>query len=376
MPRALIVGAGVTGATVAHLLAQAGVECVVLEGQPSAGGLIRSATMNGVLYEPHGSHIFHTNERWIWDFVTGLVPFNDYRHRVDILAGGGVYNWPLRRSDITRQPDAVQIEAELRVCRQSTATEPEPADNFEDWCLGLMGPTLYRRFVRPYTIKQWGRDPRELSAAWAPRRISIREDENPYLFLDSYQGWPAGGGGYTDLIDALLADRLIELRVSSPVTVAELPDLVGEQRCDVAILTCPLDAFCGDRLGSLPWRGVLVQSVFIEHVALAQTAMVVNYPGPEFPFIRVHETKHASGQRVAGTVLGFEFTGAPARHYPIEDGASRALNDRYAEVVRAAAAGTPAYFAGRLASFRYLNVDECIAEAHGVASSALSGLHR
>jgi UDP-galactopyranose mutase len=388
MVRALIVGAGVTGSTVAHVLARAGAESVVLEGQDAPGGLIRSATMNGVLYEPHGSHIFHTDERWIWDFVTGLVPFNDYRHRVDILAAGGVYNWPLRGSDIARQPDSAQISAELRDRRGvgaserdgtagergHTAHERDGAENFEDWCLGLTGPTLYERFIRPYTQKQWGRDPRELSSSWAPRRISIRWDENPYLFRDRFQGWPAGGAGYTDLIDALLAHGLIELRVASPVRLPDLPRLVREHACDAVVLTCPLDQLCQDSLGALPWRGILVRSVFVPHVELAQSAMVVNYPGLEFPFIRVHETKHASRQTGPGTVLGFEFTGAPARHYPVEDPASRTLNERYRQVVREALAATPAYFGGRLATYRYLNIDECIAEAHAVASSLLAGL--
>jgi UDP-galactopyranose mutase len=374
MPRALIVGAGVTGSTVAHVLAQAGVECMLFEGQDLPGGLIRSATMNGVLYEPHGSHVFHTNEQWIWDFVTALVPFNDYHHRVDILAAGGVYNWPLRASDIARQPDAAQIRAELRDRREVAVTERAGAENFEDWCLRLMGPTLYGRFVAPYTRKQWGRDPRELSPSWAPRRISIREDENPYLFLDRFQGWPAGGAGYTDLIDALLAHGLIELRVASPVTLPDLPLLMREHGCDAVVLTCPLDQFCEASHGELPWRGILVSSMFVGHVELAQSAMVVNYPGVEFPFIRVHETKHASGQTGPGTVLGFEFTGAPARHYPVEDPASRALNDHYKEVVRDALVATPAYFGGRLANYRYINIDECIAEAHAVASSLLAGL--
>ena len=374
MPRALIVGAGVTGSTVAHVLAQAGVQCVLFEGQDLPGGLIRSSTMNGVLYEPHGSHIFHTNERYIWDFVTALVPFNDYRHRVDILAAGAIYNWPLRGSDIARQPDAEQIRAELRDRPEVVATERDGAENFEAWCLRMMGATLYERFVRPYTRKQWGRDPRELSSSWAPRRISIRWDENPNLFLDSFQGWPAGGAGYTDLIDALLAHELIEIRVASPVTLSDLPLLVREHACDAVVLTCPLDHFCQEGLGALTWRGILVRSVYVGHVELAQSAMVVNYPGLEFPFIRVHETKHASRQTGPGTVLGFEFTGAPARHYPVEDPASRALNERYKEVVRDALAATPAYFGGRLANYRYINIDQCIAEAHAVASALLAGL--
>jgi UDP-galactopyranose mutase len=330
--------------------------------------------MEGVLYEPHGSHIFHTNERWIWDFVTSLVPFNDYRHRVDILAGGGIFNWPLLGKDIMRQPDAERIREELEKRRHVSPADRPEDENFEEWCLSLMGPTLYERFVRPYTCKQWGREPRELSALWAPRRVAVRWDDNPFLFLDRFQGWPAGGSGYTGLIDVLLDIGRIELRLACAIRLQRLAAVVHESACQAVLLTCPLDELCEERLGVLPWRGILVQSVFVPHVDLAQGAMVVNYPGLEFPFIRIHETKHASRQQCTGTVLGFEFPGVRARHYPVEDVQSRALNERYKSLVRSSLGVTPTYFAGRLANYRYINMDECIADAHTVASSLLASL--
>ena len=177
------------------------------------------------------------------------------------------------------------------------------AANFEEWCLDLMGPVLYERYIKPYTEKQWGRPARELSAQWAPRRVSVRWDDDPYLFPDPHQGWPAGPNGYTDLIDGLLDHELIELRTGVDVTLDDL-DAHARRDADAIVLTCPLDVFCGERFGSLDWRGILVRSVHVPHVDHAQGAMVVNYPGPEFPFIRIHETKHASRQECEGTVLG------------------------------------------------------------------------
>ena len=128
------------------------------------------------------------------------------------------------------------------------------------------------------------------------------------------------------------------------------------------MLTCPLDVFAGNRLGSLDWRGILVRSVHVPHVEHAQGAMVVNYPGPEFPFIRIHETKHASRQRCEGTVVGIEFTGAPTRYYPIELPENRELNDRYQDLLRSEI-GEGVHFAGRLANYAYIDMDDCMRQA-------------
>ena len=180
MPRVLIVGAGLTGATLAHRLAREGVESVLLERAPVPGGLIRSEHMEGVLYEPHGSHIFHTEDTEVWDLANAMTPFNDYRHRVDIVVDGGIYNWPILVSDIDAQSRSEEIHAELAEREGVDAAARAQAANFEEWCLELMGPVLYERYVKPYTEKQWGRPPRELSAAWAPRRVSVRWDNDPY----------------------------------------------------------------------------------------------------------------------------------------------------------------------------------------------------
>jgi UDP-galactopyranose mutase len=370
-PRVLVVGAGLTGCTMAHRLAQEGVASLLLEREP--GGLIRSEHMNGVLYEPHGSHIFHTEDEQVWRLANDITPFRDYRHRVDIVADGKVLNWPILVSDIDRQSDAEAIHAQLAERRHVDAAARADAANFEEWCLELMGPILYERFVRPYTEKQWGRPARELSAQWAPRRVSVRWDDDPYLFPDRFQGWPGGPNGYTDLIDGLLDDPLIELRTGEDATLDRLDHLAGETG-QAVVLTCPLDVLCGERLGRLGWRGILVRSVHLPHVEYAQGAMVVNYPGEEFPFIRIHETKHASGQRCEGTVLGFEFTGAPARYYPIELPENRCLNDRYQDYVRAALGPGRTFFAGRLANYVYVDMDDCMRQALDTADEVLAAL--
>jgi UDP-galactopyranose mutase len=372
--RILIVGAGLTGCTLAHCFASAGIETVLVERDDVPGGLIRSEHMEGVLYEPHGSHIFHTEDREVWELANEMTPFNDYRHRVDILADGKVLNWPILLSDIDRQSNAEEIHAQLQERRDVDASARAAAANFEQWCLELMGPILYERFIRPYTEKQWGRPARELSALWAPRRVSVRWDDDPYLFPDPYQGWPAGPNGYTDLIDGLLDDELITLRTGTAASEANLDEVAQREAADVIVLTCPLDAFCGERFGRLDWRGIDVRSVHVPHVEYAQGAMVVNYPGQEFPFIRIHETKHASRQQCEGTVLGFEFTGAPTRYYPIETERNRQLNDRYQDELRRTVGPDRVFFAGRLANYVYIDMDDCMRQAIDASAEVIAAL--
>jgi UDP-galactopyranose mutase len=374
----LIVGAGLTGCTVAHALAREGVGSVLLERASVPGGLIRSELMNGVIYEPHGSHIFHTEDREVWELATAMTPFRPYRHRVDIVVQGKLLNWPPLLSDVERLEDGPRIKREL-LARRHQPLDPElraQSANFEEWCLELMGPDLYELFVRPYTEKQWGRPARELPATFAPRRVSVRWDDDPYLFPDPYQGWPAGPRGYTDLIEGLLSNAQINLRTGEDVSLATLNSYVRELDPVAIILTCPLDVFAGARFGELDWRGILVRSVYIPHLEYAQGAMVVNYPGPEYPFIRIHETKRASAQECEGTVLGFEFTGAPTRYYPIESQQNRSLNARYQRYVIDSLSPSAVYFAGRLANYVYIDMDDCMRQALDCAADLLTGLRQ
>jgi UDP-galactopyranose mutase len=380
MARVLIVGAGLTGCTIAHRLARDGVESVLLEREKVPGGLIRSEHLSGVLYEPHGSHIFHTEDREVWELANTMTPFNDYRHRVDIVIEGKILNWPILVSDIDAQSRSEEIREQLREREGVDAAARAEAANFEDWCLELMGPILYERYVQPYTEKQWGRPARELSAQWAPRRVSVRWDNDPYLFPDPYQGWPAGPNGYTDLIDGLLDSEQISVRHGVDATLENIDEQARAVGADAVVLTCPLDVFCGARFGQLEWRGIHVAPVYVPHVEYAQGAMVVNYPAPEYPFIRIHETKHASRQQCEGTVLGFEFANAPARYYPIETERNRSLNDRYQDFLREQLGAQATFFAGRLANYVYIDMDDCMRQGLDTAEAevlpALATLRR
>jgi UDP-galactopyranose mutase len=167
---------------------------------------------------------------------------------------------------------------------------------------------------------------------------------------------------------------MIELRTGVDVTLGNLDAHVAGSGAVTVILTCPLDVFCGQHLGPLEWRGIDVRSVYVPHLEYAQGAMVVNYPGSEFPFIRIHETKHASGQQCEGTVLGFEFTGAPTRYYPIESERNVALNAAYQDHVREALGSGRVFFAGRLANYVYIDMDDCMRQALDATAEVLDSI--
>jgi UDP-galactopyranose mutase len=174
------------------------------------------------------------------------------------------------------------------------------------------------------------------------------------------------------LSEGLLSDPRIELCTEEEATFATIGRYLREVEPAAVALTCPLDAFTGAPFGMLDWRAIVVQSVYIPQIEYGQEAMVVNYPGREYPFIRIHETKHASGQQCEGTVLGFEFTGAPTRYYPIESEQNRSLNTRYQRYVIDSLAPNAVDFTGRLANYVYIDMDDCMRQALDCAADMLA----
>src|SRR3954452_1040813 len=360
---AWIVGGGLAGASTAMFLRKAGIEPVVFERAAVPGGLVRSDRMNGVIYEPSGSHIFHTDDEEVWRIVTGLVPFNGYEHRVQTMVEGRLVRWPIMQEDLEQLsfgPDALAFLAEER-----PVLSPHGVD-VETWCLRLMGRDMYEPFVKPYTEKHWGRPPSELAADFAPKRVQVRTDGDDRLFQDRFQGFPDGAQeiGYADLFDRMLEG--VDVRTGTEITLAslhaELERLGSRDAPQVVVITAALDEFAAGALGELEWRGLRFEHHYLPDVEHAQERMQVNWPGAEFPWIRTHETKHASAQDVAGTVLSYEFTGAPTRFYPVPgvNGASRALNERYQQLVRdeLEPLGPRIVFVGRLAQFMYYDQDD------------------
>jgi len=367
-PEAAIIGAGLSGATAAWRLAQAGVRVTVFERNAHVAGHIRNEWFRGIPYEPNGAHIFHTSDEEVWQLASSLIEFVPYEHRVKTRVHGAVFNWPIQMDDIRQLDEWPRISKEL----ESRPDIPD-AQNFRSWCISIMGETLYELYIAGYTAKQWGRDPALLSAEFAPKRVELRDDGYLGLFRDPHQGWPRAG--YAALVEALLGG--VEVVLSSPVDVRTLADAIPPQW--PVIVTAPLDDFFEDAEGALEWRGVRLVPKFHADLRLFQEATVVNEPDASVPYTRTIETKWVFPRLhdEVGTIVCYEYPGAQTKHYPVYDaaGVNKARQasyiDRLARFDR-----NHLVAAGRLANYLYINMDEAMRQGLDAAEEVLRLLRR
>lgn len=367
--RVAVIGAGWSGATVARVLHDAGIAVEVFEAAGAVGGHSRVERLGGVVYEPNGAHIFHTSDREVAAFVQRFGMSRPYEHRVvtEVFLpddGGRVLlSWPPQLEELRELPmwPAIAHELERRPAVAGGA-------NFEERVIQLMGATLYSLLVRDYTIKQWGRDPTELSSSIAPKRVELRSDGYRRLFRDRWEYFESEG------VNAVVENVLEPVPVTcrTELSLADLDHL--DAAVDHVVVTAPLDQFAGDP-GTLEWRGISMRSRHLpmaSEEATATEAYVVNRPSPTVPYTRTVETKHASGQRIAATVVSEEHPGADRRHYPVPtpEGRNEAANRDLQDRIRCDAP-RPVSFCGRLANYTYIDQDQAIRQGIDLARRLL-----
>lgn len=367
-----VVGGGWSGATCARMLTDEGVGVEVFESAAVVGGHSRCEVLSGVVYEPNGAHIFHTDDRTVAAFVTRFGMSRPYEHRVltTIYPHGGddpvLLSWPPQIEELKALPQWLMIDEELR------RLPPTPSgSNFEDYATSLMGATLYEMFIYGYTVKQWGCEPRELSSSFAPKRIDLRADGDRRLFKDRYQFFESAG--FNSIIEAVAASA--EIHAGRAISLSDIQGFAGE--FDACVVTAPLDELVG-RPGELAWRGIHMASTYTPLADPADrltAGYVVNHPDLRHPYTRTVETKHATGQQVHGSVVSEEFPGAPHRHYPVptvDKVYERVNGDLKAEI--SGAVGMPLYFCGRLANYQYIDQDDAIMQGIECAHQILADL--
>lgn len=358
----LIIGSGLYGATFAWFATRAGKKCLVIEKRSHLGGNVYCEEVEGIHVHSYGPHIFHTDDEEVWRFVTQFVPFNRFTNSPLANFKGELYNLPFNMNTfrqmwgVTTPAEAVaKLEEQRSGIRERLKREGvEAPRNLEEQGLSLVGEDLYRKLIKEYTEKQWGRPCRDLPA-FIIRRLPVRFTYDNNYFNDRFQGIPIGG--YNPLIKGLLVDA--ECRCGIDFLHSEYRDWRKFAR--KLVYTGPLDAFFDHCYGALEWRTVRFETRVLDMPDYQGNA-VINYTSHNVPYTRVIEHKHfeSFGDAVCSnprTVVSEEYPAAYREgmepFYPVNDDRNNALSKRYKAL---AETEKDVVFGGRLAEYKYYDM--------------------
>ena len=361
----LIVGAGFAGSVLAERLARDSNKKVLLvDKRPHiAGNAYDCYDESGVLIHKYGPHIFHTNSADVFNYLSRFTTWRQYQHRVLASVDGQLVPIPINLDTVNSLYGLNLNSTQLEDWFASVAEPVEKIVTSEDVIVSKVGRELYEKFFRNYTRKQWGLDPSELDAS-VTARVPTRTNRDPRYFTDSFQAMPARG--FTHLFENMLDHPNISILLNT-----DYRDVKSFIPYKEMIYTGPIDEFFDLRFGKLPYRSLRFR--FETHdTPLYQAAPVVNYPN-DYAYTRITEFKYLTGQEHAKTSLVYEFPqseGDP--YYPIPRPENAALYKKYqalADDVK------DVHFAGRLATYRYYNMDQVTAQALSIYAK-ISGQNR
>jgi len=350
----LVVGAGFAGSVLAERLAsQQGARVMVVDRRTHIGGnAYDHYDHDGVLVHRYGPHIFHTNSERIARYLSKFTQWRPYEHKVLARIGNDLLPVPINRTTVNRFFGLDLAEAEVAAFLAAKAEARDDIRTSEDVVLSRIGRELYEAFFRSYTLKQWGMDPRELDKSVAGR-IPVRHDDDDRYFTDSFQQMPRHG--YTRLFENMLDHDNISLMLNT-----DFRDVQDEFDYRHLIYCGPVDEYFGQRFGPLPYRSLRFEHRTLKRASF-QPAAVVNHPSRDVPYTRITEYKHLTGQTHPYTSISYEFPttdGDP--YYPVPRPENAALYARYAELAKAERNTS---FVGRLATYRYYNMDQVVGQA-------------
>jgi len=352
----LVVGAGFAGAVIAERLAtQAGKRVLVVEKRNHVGGNAYDCyDDDGLLIHKYGPHIFHTNSAQVFEYLSGFTEWRPYQHRVRAQVDGQLVPIPINLDTVNTLYGTHFTSMELEQFFASVAETPDQIRTSEDVVVSKVGRELYEKFFRTYTRKQWGIDPSELDAS-VTARVPTRTNRDDRYFTDRYQAMPAHG--YTRMFERMLGHPNIKLLLNCDWR--EVRDLIPYTQL---VYSGPIDEFFDFRFGRLPYRSLEFRWE-TRATEWAQPVAVVNYTVDE-AYTRVTEMKHLTGQVHPKTSLVYEYPCAEGDpYYPVPQPANGALYRRYQTLADA----TPnTYFVGRLATYKYYNMDQVVAQALAV----------
>lgn len=354
----LIVGSGLFGSTFAYLAKKQGKTCLVIDKRPHLGGNVYCEKIESINVHKYGAHIFHTNNKQVWDFVNSIVEFNRYTNCPVASYKGKLYNLPFNMNTfyqmwgVTTPAEAI-AKIEEQKADATHALEGRCPQNLEEQALTLVGKDIYERLIKGYTEKQWGRKCTELPA-FIIKRLPVRMVFDNNYFNDRYQGIPIGG--YNKLIDGLLEG----IDTQTGVDFFENREC-WESVADKIVFTGKIDEFYGYRYGKLEYRTVRFEEE-VHDTPNYQGNAVVNYTEREVPYTRVIEHKHfemfgSEIEQCSKTVISKEYSTewkeGMEPYYPVNDEKNNTLYQQYKAL---ADKETNVIFGGRLAEYKYYDM--------------------
>ena len=352
----LIVGAGLYGAVCAREAVRAGKTVLVIDKRPHIAGNVHTEFIEGIHVHVYGAHIFHTNNRIVWDYVNQFADFNRFTNAPVANYRGEIYSLPFNMYTFNKMWGVVTPdEAAAKIREQRTAAGITEPKNLEEQAISLVGTDIYEKLIKGYTEKQWGRDCKDLPA-FIIKRLPVRLTYDNNYFNARYQGIPIGG--YTRMVEKMLDGIEVRLNVDYLENKAELDALA-----DRVIYTGPIDAYFGYRLGNLEYRSVRFETEVLDTPNFQGNA-AVNYTDRETPWTRIIEHKWFEFDDQPRTVISREYSSewkpGDEPYYPVNDEQNgrlyqqyKALADREEKVI----------FGGRLGEYKYYDMDAVIASA-------------
>ena len=349
----LIVGAGFSGSVIAERLAsQLGKKCLLVDRRNHIGGnAYDTYDAAGLLIHKYGPHIFHTNSAAVFDYLSQFTAWRQYQHFVKASVDGQLVPMPINLDTINLLYGLSLNSMQLEEFFASQAEKVATIRTSEDVVVARVGRELYEKFFRNYTRKQWGLDPSELDAS-VTSRVPTRTNRDPRYFTDSYQAMPRQG--YTRMFENMLDHPNIQIQLN-----ADYRDVMSYVPFKSIVYTGPVDEFFDYRFGKLPYRSIDFK--FETHNRPRyQEAPVVNYPN-DYDYTRITEFKYLTGQEHGKTSIVYEFPkGDGDPYYPIPRPENAELYKQYQNLAQEQ---KNVWFVGRLATYKYYNMDQCVAQA-------------
>jgi len=359
----MVVGAGIFGATFAQQAKEKGKGVLVIDKRDHIGGNVYTKNVNGVNVHAYGCHCWHTDKKEVWDYVNRFVKFNNYRHKGVVNFKGKIYSFPINLMTMS-QIWGVRTPEEAKRKVEEEKVPCENPRNMEEWCLSVIGKTLYETFIKGYSTKQWNKHPRELSASIV-KRLPVRYTFNDDYFHDlTYQGIPIGG--YTKMVENMLEGIKVELGT-------DFNEIKGKWKeyAKKLVFCGGIDNYFNYELGELEYR-----SLKWEHEEMQgdfQGHSCVNYTDLETPWTRIVEHKHFENPDLPNTIISREYSvdwrETKDPYYPINDERNSSLYRKYRDL---AEDERDVIISGRLGSYKYLDMDDTISMALKTAEKELS----